>query len=287
MSLSTNKWFTEILSSTGTAFSLEINKKLHEEQTPFQKIEIYDTKQFGNLMVIDGCTMVSTRENFFYHEMMSHPALYTHSSPKRVVIIGGGDCGTLQAVLQHPEIEQAWQIDIDERVTRLAEIYFPELCTSNNDPRANLMFDDGIKWIQNAEPASIDIIIIDSTDPVGPAEGLFSEAFYKDCIKALAEDGILVQQSESPLLHMDIIKDMHAYMKSAGFKHTQTLTFPQCIYPSGWWSCTMTSKGNPLNTVRTDSINNRSFETRYYNSEIHQASMALPEFMSRELNQHQ
>jgi len=279
-----NNWFTEFHADRGTAFSLEINEKLHEEQSPYQKIEIYDTRQFGKLMVIDDCTMVSTRDNFFYHEMMSHPALYSHPAPKRVVIIGGGDCGTLQAVLQHEEVEQVWQIDIDERVTRLSEKYFPELCTANTDPRASLMFDDGIKWIQQADPASVDVIIIDSTDPVGPAEGLFSGRFYKDCYQALAENGILVQQSESPLLHMDIIKDMHTRMRSAGFSHSQTLTFPQCIYPSGWWSCTLAGKHNTLDEIRIDDIQNRPFDTRYYNLEIHQAALALPEFMKKELH---
>jgi len=278
------QWFTEIAADTGTAFSLKIKDLLHEEQTPYQKIEIYDTEQFGKLMVIDGCTMLSTRDNFLYHEMMSHPALFTHPKPLKVVIIGGGDCGTLQAVLQHPEVEQAWQIDIDERVTRLSEQYFPELCTSNNDKRANLHFGDGIQWIKDANENSIDIIIVDSTDPIGPAEGLFTEAFYRDCLKALRPDGILVQQSESPLLHLPLIKDMRHAMRQAGFTQTSTLNFPQCIYPSGWWSCTMASQENTLKEIRIDDINRRNFDTQYYNLDIHRAAMALPQFMQSALD---
>jgi spermidine synthase len=139
-----SEWFTEQVPWAETAFSLKIKQKVHEEQSEFQHLEIYETETFGHLMVIDGCTMVSTRDNFFYHEMMSHPALYTHPNPKRVWIIGGGDCGTLKEVLKHSSVEHAVQIDIDERVTRLAEIYFPELCESNNDPRAELKFIDGI-----------------------------------------------------------------------------------------------------------------------------------------------
>jgi len=278
------QWFTEIAADTGTAFSLKIKDLLHEEQTPYQKIEIYDTEQFGKLMVIDGCTMLSTRDNFLYHEMMSHPALFTHPKPLKVVIIGGGDCGTLQAVLQHPEVEQAWQIDIDERVTRLSEQYFPELCTSNNDERANLHFGDGIQWIKDANENSIDIIIVDSTDPIGPAEGLFTEAFYRDCLKALRPDGILVQQSESPLLHLPLIKDMRHAMRQAGFTQTSTLNFPQCIYPSGWWSCTMASQENTLKEIRIDDINRRNFDTQYYNLDIHRAAMALPQFMQSALD---
>jgi len=274
-----DQWFTEIAANNGTAFSLQIKDKLHEEHSLYQKIEIYDTETFGKLMVIDGCTMLSTRDNFIYHEMMSHPVLFTHDNPTNVVIIGGGDCGTLQAVLQHPEVGQAWQIDIDERVTRLSEQYFPELCTSNNDPRAQFYFGDGIQWIKEAKNNSIDIIIVDSTDPIGPAEGLFTEAFFRDCLRALRPDGIIVQQSESPLLHTDIITSMHQSMKQAGFKFTRTLNFPQCIYPSGWWSCTMASKENTLEEIRKKDINATSLKTKYYNEAIHKAAMALPEFM--------
>jgi len=274
------EWFTEQVPSTGTAFSLKIKQKLHEEQSDFQFLEIYETETFGNLMVIDGCTMVSTRDNFFYHEMISHPALYTHPNPKRVCIIGGGDCGTLREVLKHPSVEHAVQIDIDERVTRLAEIYFPELCESNNDPRAELKFIDGIKWIKEAAPNSIDLIIVDSTDPVGPAEGLFGEAFYRDCFNCLSENGMLVQQSESPLLHLKLIGEMRDAMSNAGLSHQQTLFFPQCLYPSGWWSATIASKAE-LAAFREQDCINKPFETVYYNVDIHKASLAQPEFFKK------
>jgi spermidine synthase len=274
------EWFTEQVPSAGTAFSLKIKQKLHEEQSDFQFLEIYETETFGNLMVIDGCTMVSTRDNFFYHEMMSHPALYTHPNPKRVCIIGGGDCGTLREVLKHPSVEQAVQIDIDERVTRLAEIYFPELCESNNDPRAELKFIDGLKWIKEAAPNSIDIIIVDSTDPVGPAEGLFGEAFYRDCFNCLSENGLLVQQSESALLHLKLIGEMRDAMSNADLSHLQTLFFPQCLYPSGWWSATIASKA-ALSAFREQDCANKPFETVYYNTDIHKAALAQPEFFKK------
>jgi spermidine synthase len=274
------EWFTEQVPSTGTAFSLKIKQKLHEEQSDFQFLEIYETETFGNLMVIDGCTMVSTRDNFFYHEMISHPALYTHPNPKRVWIIGGGDCGTLREVLKHPSVEHAVQIDIDERVTRLSEIYFPELCESNDDPRAELKFIDGIKWVKEAKPNSVDIIIVDSTDPIGPAEGLFNAAFYQDCYKALAADGLLIQQSESALLHMNLLTDMRNAMSDAGLSHLQTLFFPQCIYPSGWWSGTIAGK-QALSPFRAADCANKPFDTVFYNADIHQAAFAQPEFFKK------
>jgi spermidine synthase len=274
------EWFTEQHAGAGSAFSLKIKKKLHEEQSEFQHHEIYETETFGNLMVLDGCTMVSTRDNFFYHEMMSHPALYTHPNPKRVWIIGGGDCGTLKEVLKHPSVEQAIQIDIDERVTRLAEIYFPELCESNGDPRAELKFIDGIKWVKDAAPNSVDIIIVDSTDPIGPAEGLFSEAFYRDCLACLSEHGMVVQQSESALYHMKLIGEMRNAMSNAGFGHLKTLFFPQCLYPSGWWSATIAGKSD-LSKFREQDSANKQFDTVYYNVDIHKASLAQPEFFKK------
>ena len=276
-------WFTEVSDGCGTAFSLRVEKKLHEEKTPFQTIEIYQTTDFGNLMVIDGCTMLSDRDNFLYHEMMSHPVMFTHPDPKNVVIIGGGDCGTLQQVLLHKGVEQAWQIDIDERVTRLSEQYFPQLCTSNDDPRAQLLFIDGIKWMAERADDSVDVIIIDSTDPVGPAEGLFTETFYRDCHRVLRRHGLMVQQSESPLVHMHILKDMYRAIKKSGFVDIRTLNFPQCIYPTGWWSATMARKEAAIQGFREQAVINKLFTTQYYNAAIHHAALAVPEFFSREI----
>jgi len=273
-------WFTEVASEAGSAFSLKISKKLHEEQTPFQKIEIYQTEDFGNLMVIDGFIMLSTRDNFFYHEMMSHLVIYTHPGPETVWIIGGGDCGTLREVLKHRQLQKVIQIDIDERVTRLAEQYFPELCQSNDDVRAELKFVDGIEWVKQAQPETVDIIIIDSTDPIGPAEGLFSKDFYQDCFNCLSDQGIIIQQSESALYHMQILRNMRKAMSEAGFSHLQTLFFPQCVYPSGWWSATMAGK-NDLTTFRCNDSANKKFSTNYYNSQIHQAALAQPEFFKK------
>jgi spermidine synthase len=276
-------WFTEPCDECGSAFSLKIKRKLHEEQSPFQKIDIYETEKFGNLMVIDGFVMLSDRDNFVYHEMMSHPALFTHDNPAKVAIVGGGDCGTLREVLRHPEVSEAWQVEIDERVTRVSEQYFPALTEANDDPRAHFHFGDAIEWFKNTEAESIDVIIVDSTDPIGPAAGLFAEPFYRDCLRALRSGGIIVQQSESPLFHMNIIKPMHRSMRSAGFADTSTLHFFQCSYPSGWWTATMARKDKALDTFREQDVNNRTFETRYYNADIHRAAQAAPEFFKREL----
>lgn len=270
-------WFTEIAEEAGLAMSLKLEERVHEETTEYQHIAIYETTGFGTLMVIDGFVMLTDRDNFVYHEMMSHPVLFSHPDPKTVVIIGGGDCGTLREVLKHPGVERCVQVEIDERVTRLSEQYFPDLCEANDDARAELLFVDGVRWMANAAPGSVDVVIVDSTDPIGPAEGLFAEPFYRSCLAALGEGGLLVQQSESPLLHMGILRRMRASMRAAGFDDVATLGFPQATYPSGWWSCTQACKGGSVPDPR-DEAGSPGFHTRYYTVDVHRAARAMPAF---------
>lgn len=277
-----NDWHYEPFEPTGSAIGFRIKGKLDEVQSPFQKIEIFESTDWGNLMLIDGAMMLTTRDNFFYHEMIAHPVLFTHPAPRRVVIIGGGDCGTLREVLKHPGVEKATQCDIDEQVTRMAEKYFPELCESNNDPRADILWDDGLAYMKNCEPGSVDIVIVDSTDPVGPAEGLFNAAFFADCARALKDDGILVQQSESPLALLDLIKEMRVEMGKAGFTAFETLPFPQPCYPTGWWSVTLARKSGGFDFREADA-RAKPFDTRYYTADIHIGAKHLPPFVTEAL----
>lgn len=272
-------WFTEQWSGQGSAISLKIKARLHEEQSAYQRIEIFETESFGRLMTLDGLVMLTERDNFVYHEMLSHPALYTHPDPKRVLIIGGGDCGTLREVLKHPGVELAEQVELDERVTRVAEQFFPELTAANRDPRARLHFADGIRWVAEAAHGSYDVIIIDSTDPIGPAAGLFAADFYRNCERAVRAPGVVVGQSESPLFHADLIRHMRAALKRSGFADVGTLYFPQCTYPSGWWSATIGCKGVALGGYRARDASAKAFATRYYNAAIHAAALASPEFL--------
>jgi len=280
----TDSWFIEYFQPTGSAIGFRITDKLAEVQSPFQKIEIFNSTDWGNLMVIDGALMLTARDNFLYHEMISHPTLFSHPDPRRVVIIGGGDCGTLHEVLKHPTVESVTQCDIDEQVTRLAEKYFPQLCQSNTDARAELLFADGVAYMANCPANSVDVIIVDSTDPVGPAEGLFNAAFYQSCYQALKSNGLLVQQSESPLVQIDLIKAMRAEMGQAGFLAFQTLPFPQPCYPSGWWSVTIASKqAYSRFDFRQEDAAKKPFATQYYSALIHQSAQILPPFVAQAL----
>src|SRR3546814_277416 len=179
-------------------------------------------------------------------------------------------------------VESAVQCDIDEQVTRMSEKYFPELCESNDDSRARLLFDDGIAYMANCAPGSVDIVIVDSTDPVGPAEGLFNKAFYESCFRALKDDGILVQQSESPLVLLDLIREMRGEMGKAGFTAFKTLPFPQPCYPTGWWSCTLAKKSGDFHFRKVDA-RAKKFETLYYSADTHHAALTLPPFVAAAL----
>ncbi|EPC00902.1 spermidine synthase [Litchfieldella anticariensis FP35 = DSM 16096] len=278
-------WFTEVYDSHASAFSLKVTEKLLDVRSPYQHLEVYATETYGNLMVLDGCVMLTDRDNFLYHEMMAHPALFTHSDPKRVVIIGGGDCGTLREVLKHPGVEHVTQIDIDEEVTKAAKRFFPALTESNDDSRAELLFADGVKWVDEAEETSIDVMIIDSTDPVGPAEGLFKTDFLKRCHRILKEGGVIVQQSESPLYHSgSIIRDLRQGMQEAGFSSVATLPFPQPVYPSGWWSATLAGKECDVTRFREADASASDLAFDYYTADAHRGALVLPPFMRRLLD---
>ena len=286
MTLRDDQWFIEVCAESGSAFALELapEGRLHREQSQFQTIEVYATTHFGRVMVIDGFLMLTQRDNFIYHEMMAHPVLFSHPNPRRVLIVGGGDCGTLREVLRHPGVERAVQVDIDERVTRVSEQFFPELCASNGDARAELLFADAIDWVKQAQAGSLDVIIVDSTDPIGPGEGLFTESFYRDCHHALATDGLIVQQSESPLAHLQsIIAPMHAAMKRAGFADTELVSFPQPTYPIGWWTATLAARNGPVRFARAADAESTPFATEYYTADIHRGALAQPAFVQEAL----
>ncbi|PWV64882.1 polyamine aminopropyltransferase [Plasticicumulans acidivorans] len=280
-----SSWFSDVFEDAPSAFSLKVTSKLHEEQSPFQKIEVYQTRGWGRMLAIDGIIMLTERENFLYHEMLAHPALYAHPQPRRVLIIGGGDCGTLHEVLKHPGVERVVQCDIDEAVTRAAVQFFPALTESNADARAELVFEDGVKYVEDSADGSWDLVIVDSTDPFGPSTGLFAEPFLRQVVRVLAADGLYVQQSESPMFQLeDCIVPMHRNLRAAGFAEATELHFPQPVYQSGWWSAAFAAKragGTHAFDAARESA--QPFVTDYYNADIHRAALAQPNFVRRAL----
>lgn len=283
MSAPDRSWFLERCEEAGTVFGFKVEAELHREKSTYQEIAVYETQRFGRLLVIDGFIMLTERDHYFYHEMLVHPALFTHAAPRRVAIIGGGDCGSLTEVLKHEGVAEVTQVEIDERVTRTAQEFFPAFAAAPADPRARLIFADGIEWMRSVPDESLDVILVDSTDPIGPAQGLFRVPFFADCRRALAAGGVLAQQSESPFLHSNLICGMRGGMLEAGFTAVATLGFPQPAYPSGWWSVTLARKDANLGGFREAAAERRPFATRYYSAETHRSAFTFPPFVREAL----
>jgi spermidine synthase len=204
-------WVTEY-QTPNLGFSCKTSETLRVEKTPFQDLAVVVTEQFGKMMLLDGMVMTTDKDEFVYHEMISMVALNSHPDPRKVLIIGGGDGGALREVLRHPRVEKGVLVEIDARVIQAARDFFPALACSFDDPKAEVIVNDGIKYIQDHQN-EFDVIIIDSTEPVGPAIQLFSPEFYQSCFAALKEDGMMVAQSESPFFNQDVIQMV--YRRSA------------------------------------------------------------------------
>ena len=274
-----NSWHTDY-HSPNRGLSFEISESQYRESSPYQTIEIVQTPEFGKVMLLDGVLMLTEKDEFVYHEMLCHPSLLTHPQPEKVLIIGGGDCGTLKRVLQHPAVRKAVQVEIDEMVSRVAKTFFPQLYEASQDPRAELRFEDGIAYLKD-KASEFDVILVDSTDPVGPAEGLFRMSFLADCHKALKADGILCLQSESPWIDalQPIIRQVHLDLSSL-FPIVKPYTAAIQTYQAGLWLFQMASKQfSPLllEPERLEAISR--LDCRYYNSGIHTAAFFLPEFV--------
>lgn len=266
-----SEWFVEAAPQAGCSIGLRIRRKLDTLVSPFQKIEIFETEDFGKLMAIDGCIMLTERDHFIYHEMLVHPALCTHPEPRHIVIVGGGDGGTLTETVKHAGVQEVVQVEIDRAVTELSLRHFPEFVPAQKDPRIRLVFEDAIRWIERAAEASIDVLLIDSTDPIGPAEGLFEEAFYATCRSRLRPDGILALQSESPFLYPHLVQGIQAKLAAAGFVNRRLLPFPQPTYPAGFWSVTLASAETPLDRFRAEAPAALGPKPRYYSAALHQS----------------
>ncbi len=251
---------------------LRVKSVLLRERTAYQDLLVVDTDAFGHVMFLDGCFMVTEKDEFFYHEMLAHVPLMAHPDPRQVLIVGGGDGGTLREVLKHPEVEQAVLCDIDQRVTEAARAFFPTLSVSLDDPRATIMHQDAIDLVAKAS-AKWDVILVDSTDPVGAAEGLFSKPFLRDLKRALAPGGIAVCQAESPLVNADVMRRTYLGLKEA-FPKASLYTGPAPTYPSGYWSYAVGHEGGDLlPQLRPQPLG------RYYTKAVHAAAFALPPFV--------
>jgi spermidine synthase len=275
-------WFSEQLTDH-TRFSIQVKEQLFHGKSAFQTVDIFDTYDFGKVMTIDGKFMVTQRDEFIYHDMISHVPLLAHKAPKNVLVIGGGDGGTVREVLKHKSVETVELCEIDELVVETAKRFFPELSCGFKDDRTTVHIRDGIEFIA-AHKDSYDVIMVDSTDPAGPAEGLFNEGFYKSVFEALRPDGIMVAQSEGPLWIPETVQEIVTTIQSL-FPVCELYTFPVPTYPFGYWSFTFASKADgPFVHFTDERAEEISKETRYYNGEIHRAAFVLPNFLKKQLH---
>jgi len=276
-----NIWISEFQLGGLVQLSVKVKEILYSIKSDYQDIQIIDTVAFGKVMTLDGLVMLTERDEFVYHEMMAHVPLYSHPDPRQVLIIGGGDGGSLREVLRHPGVERCVMVEIDRAVVETSRRFLPTLASGLDDARAEILFEDGISYVQNAVDGAFDVILIDCTDPVGPAEGLFQLPFYRQCLRVLGADGILCQQTESPLYMPHLIRDVHAALAKAGFEITRSNQAHCVSYPSGWWSFTLGSKTlDPACDFRREDAAKRGFATKYYNERLHAGCFMLPTMMS-------
>lgn len=266
-----NTWLTEY-QTPALSLGVRIKSILWQEQTSFQELVVADTETYGRMLVLDGAIQTTIVDEYVYHEMITHIPLYIHPHPKKVAVIGGGDGGAIREILKHPEVEEAHLIEIDDKVVEAARRFFPEISSALDDERAYLHYTDGIQWIQKAE--GLDVVIVDSTDPVGPAEGLFQSEFYHHIKEAMSPEGVMVAQSESPFLHKDLIRHMVAGLRES-FSHVALYTAAIPTYPSGFWSF-LAASNRPL--TPSERLGQSAIQTRYWTPSVQEAAFALPRF---------
>lgn len=267
-------WFTE-KQTEYFGITAKIKRTLHTEKTAFQQLDMIETEEFGNMLILDGMVMTTERDEFVYHEMIVHVPLFTHPNPQKVLVVGGGDGGTIREVLKHPSVTKVVQVEIDGKVVEYSKQYLPHIASEYKNPRAELIIGDGFMHILNSED-EFDIILIDSTEPVGPAANLFTKGFYAGISKALKEDGIFVAQTDNPWFKSDLIRNAIQDTKEI-FPITRLYTCNIPTYPSGLWTFTLGSK--VYNPVAIEASRFYDLDTKYYTPELHKASFVLPKFV--------
>lgn len=273
-------WYTEY-QTENLGFTVRIKETLYTGRSQFQEIAVVDSYEFGRMLVLDGVFQTSIVDEYIYHEMIAHVPLGVHPNPQTVLVIGGGDGGTIREVVKHRSVEVAEMVEIDGTVVDVCKQYLPEISVALNEnhPKLRLTIGDGIKHMQEVEN-KYDVIIVDCSDPIGPGEGLFTHAFYQNVHKALKADGLFVQQTESPFYHQDLIKRLQTDISSL-FPITRLYLANIPIYPSGLHCFTIGSKQYDPATVDISHIPEIA-DTRYYNRDIQKSCFSLPNFV-REL----
>jgi spermidine synthase len=269
--------FTETAPFVGVEYQYDVEKILYKGKSRFQEIMVFENPNFGRMLILDNVVQITDRDEFFYHEMLSHVLLHAHPNPRKVVVIGGGDGGTVREVCKHPGVEQVYFIEIDPEVIRVSEEFFPKVASANKDPRVEIKCMDGAEFIKSCK-GDIDVVLVDSTDPIGFARTLYTDNFFKTIHEAMREDGMFGIQSESLLLHADIIAEVQQSIRKV-FPISDLITFQTATYPGNWWTISVGSKKHdPRTLARPVEVG-----TRYYSDEMHAHSFLPRGFYERVL----
>jgi spermidine synthase len=276
-------WYTEE-HTPNVRFSIKIKEQVLSVKSPFQQIDVFDSEEFGRFFTLDGAIMLTQHDEFIYHEMIAHVPMASCPAVRGVLVIGGGDGGTVREIARYRDVERIDLVDIDKMVVDVCREHLPFTARGLDDDRVRLHFEDGLKYIRRFTDF-YDLIIVDSTDPFGPGEGLFTSEFYGSCFKALTERGILVNQHENPYYgyYSHAMRRAHARIKEF---------FPICrvyqahipTYPSGHWLFGFASKKtDPVADMDAAAWNALGIETRYYNTDLHIGSFMLPNYVKKQL----
>ncbi|MGB6064428.1 MAG: polyamine aminopropyltransferase [Desulfomonilaceae bacterium] len=279
MSLKESDWFTEVYDDA-TAFSVRYSRKLLDTTSDFQRIEIFDTDKLGRVLILNGCFMVTEKDSFIYHEMLVHPAMSVLSAPRRVLIIGGGDGGAVTEVVKYPGVEAVTLCEIDPVVVGSCREYFPEISQGLSDPRVSIAYEDGAAYVKNFT-REFDLVLVDSTDPIGPGVSLFETTFYGSIKKSLKNGGVAIFQTESPLFMEDVfskaVRDLRLVFGSGGAT-PYFATIPS--YPGGLWSFTFCSETtDPAKRRAAELMPELKRTLRYYDFGLHSAAFVPPVFV--------
>ena len=278
-------WYTE-QHTENTRFSIKIDKQVFSGQSDFQRIDVFDSVEFGRFFTLDGLIMLTEKDEFIYHDMITHVALATNPNIKKVLVIGAGDGGTIRELARYNSIEKIDMVEIDKLVVDVCKDFLEKTASKLDDPRVNIFYEDGLKFVRTKED-EYDLIIVDSTDPFGPGEGLFTNEFYGNCFKALSKDGILVNQHESPYYdsYAKSMKRAHDKIK-AFFPIAKVYQAHIPTYPSGHWLFGFASKKyDPIKDLDENAWNKLGLKTNYYNTTLHKGCFALPSYVINMLNE--
>jgi spermidine synthase len=276
-------WFTEN-HTENVRFSIKVDKQLYSSQSDFQRIDIFESKEFGRFLTLDGYMMLTEKDEFIYHEMMVHVPMSVHPNVKKVLVIGGGDGGTVRELSRYDYIESIDLVEIDEEVVEACKKYLKQTACGFEDKRVKVYYDDGLKFVRKYVN-EYDLILVDSTDPFGPGEGLFTKEFYGNCCKALKEDGIMVNQHESPFYPNDAVAMQRAHKRIVeSFPIARVYQAHIPTYPSGHWLFGFASKKyHPIDNQDVARWKAQGLKTRYYNEQLHRGAFALPNYVEEML----